>query len=354
MISRRCWLILALASLCLHVQACGTSDDAQQSSPTVALTERIVLRDSGGSRLSRPSSIAQSASGDYFIADRMLGRLVRFASDGTPLNTIGNKGSGPGEFEAPRTTVMLGDSIIVGIDPGLRRAQRFRINGDPVGEALDLPFDLSQPTSDGSGVWFGGANLADDFAVLHWNPAINLLTPLVPIPRQIREFPSLLLLGGAIPIVDSGVLLVGFGSGEVFIASPTTGQIVDTISVPSLHRRGVPETALSAARQGDGFGVLNSASSLAALTMLSDGGIALVFRDLTREAVGFRSAVYLTILDSSRRPVCIDLAVPQVDSAAPLIAFRGDTLLLLEQEMVGSDSVQSVVSRFAIPIPTSC
>lgn len=353
---RRKWrgTTAAILAVC-HVAACSRPE-ASRSDVSVSMVafDSVVLQESPGQLLARPSSIAQSPIGDYFVSDRLLGQVFRFSHDGRFLNLVGRKGDGPGEFEAPRSFAFLGDSIVVAFDPGLRRAQRFTVQGAIVGPGFPLPFDLSQSVSAMNVVWIGGSNQAENFAVVRWETATGAISKLVRLPTRYRRTPLLLLLGGAIVAPGDANLLLGFGGGEVYTVDPLTGEITDSLSIPVLRRRGLPAHALKAALAGDGFGLLNGASSLSIVGRLHGGGVVLVFRDLTREQVHFTGRAYVTVLDARGSPLCVDMPLPQAEDAAPLLSLVGDTVVALEQVSGQANTVRTVVRRFVVHADPKC
>lgn len=344
-----------LAAVALVV-SCTTADpgDSGERASTLGQVTTVRLEERPHARLVRPSSVTQAPNGDLVIGDRVQGAFLRFTASGQFVGFVGRKGAGPGEFESPRTVAFLGDSLLVGIDPGLRRAQRFRLDGTLVGPAFSIPFDFSMAAWDSTGVWFGGSNVVENYSILHWNGNDSVGQALVTLPDSLRSWPLLMLLGGGIPLPAGDTLIVGYGPGMLRLAHPRSGRTFADISVPHRDRRGLSADAIAAAQVGDGMGVINAASSLAALGRLSDGGLALVYRDLTRTQVGFTGVIYLTILDSSFAPMCIDAPVPLLAEEAPLMWFAGDTLLVFEQSVVSVDSVESVVRRWPIRPSAKC
>lgn len=352
----------ALAKPHLHVLALFLAIPAMSCAPdqhvrntaSLRVIDSIVLHDGRGERLARPSSIAVAPNGDYYISDRLQGLAFRYSRHGILLNTIGTKGAGPGEFQSPRGFAFLGDSQVVAVDPGLRRAQRFSSDGHLIGEPYKLPFDFSMATGIGNAIWFGGSEPSGGMSVIRWTPGNDSSKSMLPLPMELHN-PLLLLLGGAVIAAHPDTLVVGFGpSGTLRIASPATGRILDTLVVPVRVRRGLTETALRAATEGDGFGVLNSASSLAAIGFLPQGRFEIVFQDLRRVQTEFLSQLYLSIVGDSARSNCIDIPVPQLDSVRPLLTFHGDTLVMLEQPIIGDTAVVTVVRSLILDPDANC
>lgn len=314
-----------------------------------------ILQEGASARLARPSAVAQAPNGDLIVSDRLLGQAFRFTRHGRLLNTIGHKGSGPGEFQAPRAFAFLGDSVLVAMDPGLHRAQRFSLGGTPIGLPIDLPFDASVPTAANGFVWFGGSSLQDNFSLLRWDPRSEMAARFLAVPQAYRESPLLLLLGGAVVAPSADNLIVGFGpSSTLLLLDAKNGAILDSIMIPVARRRGLSDGAVKAAQAGNGFAVLDSASSLSNIGQLSSGGLAVVFRDLTRTRVDFTSKLYMTTIDRRGHPRCVDRPLAQLDATLPVMNFVGDTLLVLEQLLGQGDTVQTVIRRLVVNDSTAC
>ncbi len=92
------------------------------------------VRAFGSDRLRSADGIAvEPWSGDVWVADSVLHRLVEFASDGTWLQTFGGPGTGPGRFDKPRHLAILqtgsGAGWLFAVDSWNDRVQVFEIQG---------------------------------------------------------------------------------------------------------------------------------------------------------------------------------------------------------------------------------
>ena len=344
----------ALASILALLAVSCRSDHHVQEATVLRMVDSVVLQDGRNERIARPSSVAVAPNGDFYVSDRLQGIAFRCSRRGLLLNTIGAKGAGPGEFQSPRGFAFPNDSQVVAVDPGLRRAQRFGSDGHRIGEPYDLPFDFSMITGTRDAIWIGGSEPSGGMSIIRWTLSNDSSTRMLPLPKELRN-PLLLLLGGAVIAAHPDTLAVGFGpSSTIRLISSVTGQILDTLAVPVRARRGLPETAFQAASEGNGFGVLNSASSLVAIGFLPRGRLEVVFQDLKRLQTEFVSKLYLSIVDDSAPSGCIDIPVPQLDSVRPQITFHNDTLVMLEQPIIGDTSVTTVIRMFALDTNANC
>lgn len=348
---RHIWLVLGI----IGVAACRSEVPPPHRTEVLRLVDSTVLQDGDGRRIARPSSVEMAPNGDIYVSDRLQGIGFRFARDGRFLNTIGSKGSGPGEFQSPRGFAFIGDSQVVAFDPGLHRAQAFMPTGRPIGEPLLLPFDFGMATVSGPTVWIGGSDPTDNLALLRWSSVEGLVNTGVRLPADLSKRPLLLLLGGAVVAAHPDTLILGYGySDSLLVLNPHSVKLLDSFIVPKRARRGLTQAAANAALAGNGFEVLNNASSLSAIGFLPDGGLEVVYSDLTRSGADFVSKSFVTILNRQHHPICVDIPLPQLDASRPLISFHGDTLLIFEQALVGDTSVLNVLRGFIVGTTSDC
>ncbi len=118
-------------------------------------------------------SIAVSSSGDIFVSDRQASEVRVFSRSGTYLRTIGEPGSGPGQFAPSAMEIMMsaGDTLIVP-DVSNRRISRFLPDGTFAGSAVIGPA-VGQPMR------------------FNWNPASHHMAVQVrPIGSESRPVTS--------------------------------------------------------------------------------------------------------------------------------------------------------------------
>src|SRR6185369_14139532 len=79
-----------------------------------------------------PAGIAVDAEGNVYVTDQALDRVVKFASDGTPLIQWGASGTSPGQFNAP-FGVAIDDRTLYVVDQLNSRVQKFGTDGTVLG-----------------------------------------------------------------------------------------------------------------------------------------------------------------------------------------------------------------------------
>jgi hypothetical protein len=352
-------LACRLAAPLATIAACAAPEpDAPATpAPTLAQVDSVVLADTGALTLGSLVHAGLHVGDDaVWIGDPQNGRVVRFARDGRALGTAGRKGQGPGEIEATGPLVPLGDGTIAvwdymagkllaydGRDGAFRwetpiREQAFPVQLQAVGDTL----------------WFGVVSLTDSTGAMRLVARQGTVTKHASYPAEYAaglaySFPY------SVALRFGDTLLVGYsGHHRVFLHHD--GGRVDSLVVPARRRRGVPPDLLEQlqarrGRPGADVGPENLVSSLMRGARLSDGSFALVHYDVEfdgREAA--KVDAWLTVLDPSFTRACVDAPLPLSERALPSLAFRGDTLFVLEHVI---DEVQALPMLRAYAIATA-
>ena len=93
------------------------------------------------SLFNRPTDFLADSQGRFYVADSGDARIAVFSPEGSYLRSIGRRGEGPGEFQAPRIQSIRNDIISV-YDLLLRREVRYRTDGTLV-DITSIPADHS-------------------------------------------------------------------------------------------------------------------------------------------------------------------------------------------------------------------
>jgi DNA-binding beta-propeller fold protein YncE len=97
-----------------------------------------------------PAGLAVGASGDWYVADRQHGRILKVDAAGTPLLTWGSPGAAVGEFSLPLAVAIDPMGRVVVLDSGNDRVQVFDSEGRFVatwGGLGHAPGELFQATA---------------------------------------------------------------------------------------------------------------------------------------------------------------------------------------------------------------
>lgn len=356
------YAVQSVAFLTAIVLSSGCSSGENQRSPgeavgrgPLAVLDTILLEEPDTAFLALPTSLGQSAGGDIFVTDKVLGQVFRYDHEGRLLGIIGRKGKGPGEFESPRGLTFVEDSLLVVYDPGQRRLQWMTFDGTLVDSVIELRLALGRMSAETNGViWLGTKSPNSSHALLRWDPRARDTVSVLHLPDIYTEYPVMVVLGGAVPSVSDSDLAVGFGPYQyVYMADPKTGALRDSIFIPAKRRKRISKDILQMASEGNGGGVLNGAAALIALGVLSSGSIAVIHIEVESRPPVFNAVAWLTVVDASGSPLCVDSPVPVIGESAPIFEFLGDTLLVLDRVDV-VDAVQTVVRRFIVRSDLSC
>jgi DNA-binding beta-propeller fold protein YncE len=98
----------------------------------------------GGPPFNRPTNLAVAPSGDLYVSDGYgNARVHRFAADGRLLQSWGEPGTGPGQFNLPHGVRVAADGRVLVADRENDRIQIF----SPTGEFLTEWTDIQRPTN---------------------------------------------------------------------------------------------------------------------------------------------------------------------------------------------------------------
>ncbi|HEU4799488.1 MAG TPA: 6-bladed beta-propeller [Gemmatimonadales bacterium] len=349
---RRAWLwppaLVVLAAACSGGGAPGGTGVGMGAPPTVVVSDSVVLEENDSLYLGDPAYLAPLSSGGYLVTDGMQARVVHFDADGRLVGVIGNKGRGPGEFASPFAVIERPDGTIAVSDAELDRISVFDATHE-------LMFDVStaaivrDAALIGPDVWLAGTNQADATGLTRWT-ADTVLRSSLPIPDTYRAIPPLAGIHHAVQLDAWGdSLLVAFsGTSEIMLAGPD-GVPVAAVTVPAVRRKGVTREALQKmANPATPFPEMFSAiSALFGLHRRSDGSIMAVHFDQVLDGNAIESEVFASLLSADRTRACVDAPVALVGETQPVIAFRGDTLLVLEQ-LTQSEPVVTVIRKLLV------
>jgi hypothetical protein len=165
-------------------------------------------------------------------------------------------------------------------------------------------------------------------------------------------------LGGPFPDILGQSPIIAQGLSEL-IATPTEGDTVlvairisdfiyigplegpfDSIRVATLGRQGSrPDLVERIAADPENAGPDVYAPSLPMhVDRLSSGELLYVVSDLELIDRRFTGKLYVSVVDPRNRATCPDALVPVAADPRPVSTIRGDTLMVLSQELRGTDS----------------
>lgn len=109
--------------------------------PGLELEETVTIRDSDEFTFGRIFQVSSDDAGHIFLPDQQQNKIYTFNTEGKLVETIGNQGSGPGEFEQLSMAVPGLDSSLFTYDFGNISMSRFDYNGAEWEFAESISFD---------------------------------------------------------------------------------------------------------------------------------------------------------------------------------------------------------------------
>jgi hypothetical protein len=347
---RRSTVLLAVT---LALSACDRlSGGPRTDGPLLTALDSVRLEETDSMSIGRPIYLIGEASGAFYISDAMNGQVLQYAPDGSFIRTFGRPGRGPGEFGFPNPLALVGDSILAVGDMGNlqltlfdRRTGSF-LRSARVGQGMFWSMQALGDTlmvsrvypgaSTSLSVWWPGADTAVHGGVI---PAeYEKVHPLL----ANHPYTRLALLGDTV--------MIGFsGHGDLFLMH-RDGTVFDTVSVPAVKRRGVPADIAErfAARPLTDEEIVSMLSVLQGMQRLPSGEIAFYYTDGVFADGLLTGDGFVSVLSKDLKQACVDARVATSPVTAPTIAFRGDTLLSLEQHITDDARAETYLKRYRI------
>jgi hypothetical protein len=345
--SRRLLLPTALAAA---FAACEGGGRAPAPVHALAALDSVQLQENDLLYLGAPTHMTAGTAGEFYVSDAMNGHVVRFSRDGRPVGRYGRRGRGPGELGTPVATALVGDSLLVVADWRNGRTSLFaRETGAFLRSTPQegYPFSM-QPVGDT--VWMAAVTIPRKTSLAAWPLAGDSVRYLGPLPAEYRQSPILLESHPYATLVRSGdTLLLGFTGHRALLVARADGAVVDTVEIPAVRRRGVPADILARfAKPRDDDEIASMVSALVALHRLPSREVAAFYLDVTVDGRLITADGFLSVLAPDLRSACVDIPFRFPRDGRPVVAFRGDTLLTLEQRIVSRTRAVSVVRSYHV------
>ncbi len=344
------------------LSAAGCSHESRESpartSPTLALIDSVILHETDSVFVGQATGFAAVDDGSYLIADVRNATVHHYDAEGQHLDRIGRRGTGPGEFQAgPGAVVMDGDSLVAIHDGFQVTLWSHNSGGWEFRWARAIPGTVFPQAS----LPLAGHNGRFFFRIVDRarRTTLGAVSSASDTPVFGGPFPQLLGRSRIIDDVFSSVRLAPLTSDTLAMAVTASDYVFigpfrgpfDSTYVPPVRRRGSLPRLLEAVRDEDprsAEAALYQPSEPFALGRLSSGRLVYVAGDLTHLKPGFSAELFVSIVDPVGRRSCTDARVPVSEDPLPLVAFRGDTLLVLNQEVTDDQKAQTIVRRFIV------
>ena len=349
-------LTATITLLVVALSGCGDDSGAGLTQEPLVLLDSVVLEESDSTLVSEPAGIAASAQG-WLLADRGAGVVRAYARSGALQRAFGRRGTGPGEWaRGPRLFFSDGDTLAVATD-GAQTKWFALPSGAPLG-AQPNP-GLLALTASARGIVYGainrerGTSLREvrwDGVELRGGGHIPELAARSALVGQMLSMPAVALLPG-----DSVVM--AFQGSDYLFFGPFERGPYDSVLVPVQRRRGAQRDLLLQINDKDpstvGPALYQPSYPAVVRPIAGDTAIAVVYLDMTFvENRRMTGRPYVSVLMRGSRGTCADIAISGSTDPLPSVAFQGDTLLVLTQEV--RDTTSSALLRRYHVRPVAC
>ncbi len=329
----------------------GLSTDVVQLLGPAVLIDSVRLRDSEQAFVAEPAGVAMTGNA-IFVADAGSASVLQFARDGALVRRIGRRGRGPGEFSAPGGMAVVGDSVLVVSDVGTGRISLFDAR---TGDLLRIvrfpgsPFTISAVEDTLLGGTFDAMQTSSMYRMVSGDSVGQALGPISGDystgPRLKFAYPF-----SAAALRPGGAVVAMVASRTMYVTD-AHGTVVDSILLEARKRRGVPdglERLLASSRKPEEQMVM--VSILTAIASLGTQ-TAMVHVDFSPQGTSVSGTAYLSLVDWETHRQCVDAEVALAPDTRPVFAFRGDTVLALQNVVTGTDSMVSVTQLRLFRVP---
>lgn len=329
--------------------------------PNLVLLDSIELHESGTDPLGRPGTLLSLDDGGYLLADVMTERVLEYDAQGGYRRTLGGQGRGPGEFQRLGPIALDGDSVLYVLDGETLNVLDYR-TGQYREKAL-LPAVYSQSiVAQGAKVYFRSADSAQTPYLAGWKhegiiqgpvlPAASELEPVkatgaTEIARMMNATHSWAVFGA---LKHDTIAVLSQSSEDVLIA--TLERVVARFPVARTRRQGVRADLLAQMAANPDLiqrdpQIVYTSSIPVMVARDNAGQLVSIKADQTFLTDRISAKRYLSVTDPRSGLTCPDALVPGPEDPAPVLALRGDTLLVLTHEIRGTEAV-ALIRRYVI------
>lgn len=323
------------------------------TSPVAVMLDSIALLEGDSAFIALPSAMAIAPDGAIAVADIQNQRVYVYDRRGVLQRTIGRPGRGPGELSAPSGLAFIDDTLMVVDDGGAQQLLLFDYPSGAYRRSMKRTGSAHTVLGRGHAVWLGILRSSMGSTVTEWDLDTDTLRYHGSIPESYRTSQRLRQVYGHVTAAVSDRLLY-----EAFVADSAvrvteleTGRETSHV-IPVRARRGTPADLaerLETTRRDEDYAGM--ASSLMALNALADTVLQLVHFDITFDRGLITAQGFLTTLDLRTGEGCVDTRLSSPGDARPQVTFVGDTLVMIDQAVVGERATTYV--RF-LAQPASC
>ncbi|MCY4398201.1 MAG: hypothetical protein OXE96_02500 [Gemmatimonadetes bacterium] len=359
---------------------------SQLLGPTLVLQDSVILEEGAETYVGDPLGFFVGPDTSFHILDGFGNQVIRFAKTGEFVRTYGRQGRGPGEFGFIGDVGFAYSDLMGVVDWRPPRLIFFDPeSGRSLGSIRLSDFAHHSVWADVDRVWVTGI----DETPGGWRAVAEIPVSALPggdgevvsrvasdrvsVPKVYVESMQIRYGTGSV-FVSPGRddLLIGFGASPFLLRVSRTGEVLDTLNLRAVKRRGVPADddyirGMDSKRYDDMGAYTRASFEMASLlASLSRGAeddyvYTVHFDPVWRDSggpVGLRGGPgglrYVSSSKVDGSEPCPDTVVPTEDDGRVATRLRGNELFVLDQRIVaGAGHVRTVIRRFTID-PTRC
>lgn len=340
--------LLTFAAIILS--GCTPSDERTYGTPTLQLSDSVILAESDSTFLSEASGFAIAPDGSFLVSDHRNAVLHLYSRDGRHLGSIGRRGDGPSEWSRGPFFVKS-DGDVVAVADG----HRFKTLEYPSGRVIS---EIQRPPGSGFVAFANGKayfRLIDratgtTFETVDRDGTSERGGTFTPAMGRSTVVDNMFSFVALAPL-ENGRVALGYQNSDYIFFGPVRGPF-DSLLVPVLNRRGSRQDLISAIDDANPQTAERAAYQPSYPFLLSpmsrNDQAAYVTVDQTFEGNRMTGQPYISIVDFKRRQACSDAMVPGPTDPQPWVTITGDTAFILAQDEGPSGSPRSMVRAYVI------
>lgn len=344
---------LALLTAC-DSDEIGERRMPQLNGPRLIALDSVELKEQGGVFVSKPHDLLALPNGELLVADVAVGQVLVYSASGELVRAIGTHGRGPGEFTSPGWMTLAGDSLLLVQNAPAFRIEAFDLHsgGWRWGRRFEAKTTTGLATRNGI-ILLGLLDAKEHSSFVEFPDTIARLAPRGLLPHDAHDDPMLTdaFRLTQIAVRDERVAQAFEVTNWLYVFGPGRAD-VDSFHIAVARRKGAPTKLLPRLR-GDqqlGLQAANHVSQPIAMRWLDSSRVGVVTVDPDRMSPRYRGDAYVSVVDVEHRKACVDGALDVPSDPAPVASFRGDTLVVLYQDVGADGGAETIVKRFRLDL----